>query len=138
MPYLQEAKWPWRQLLTAQSLPTGPWTGLMGWLRVGRVRDGIGDLRVLGAPLIIISPPHPQFRDNLQDLLPTMPKADDYFLLRWLRGEASGISGSQERVWEALGTVHRVVKNRALESACFGLESKLPFKLIWHKNSAEP
>lgn len=101
----------------------------MGWLRVGRVRDGIGDLRVLGAPLIIISPPHPQFRDNLQDLLPTMPKADDYFLLRWLRGEASGISGSQERVWEALGTVHRVVKNRALESYCFGLESKLPFKL---------
>lgn len=36
------------------------------------------------------------------------------------------------------GTVHRVVKNRALESTCFGLESKLPFKLVWHKNSAEP
>lgn len=75
----------------------------MGWLRVGRVKDGVGDSGVLGVPLIIISPPHPQFRDNLQDLLPTMPKADDYFLLRWLRGEAGGIGGSQERVWEALG-----------------------------------
>ncbi|XP_039717763.1 SEC14-like protein 4 [Pteropus medius] len=28
-----------------------------------------------------------KFRDNLQDLLPTMPKADDYFLLRWLRAQ---------------------------------------------------
>lgn len=110
----------------------------MGWLRVGRVRDGVGDLGVLGASLIIISPPYPEFRENLQDLLPTMPKADDYFLLRWLRGEAGGIGGSQEKVWEALGTVHRVVKNRALESACFGLESRLPFKLVWDKNSVEP
>lgn len=40
-----------------------------------------------------INPP-PQFRDNLQDLLPALPNADDYFLLRWLRGEAvSGGSG---------------------------------------------
>ncbi|XP_006894849.1 PREDICTED: SEC14-like protein 4 [Elephantulus edwardii] len=26
-----------------------------------------------------------KFRENLQDLLPTLPKPDDYFLLRWLR-----------------------------------------------------
>uniref|UniRef100_A0A452UNE6 SEC14 like lipid binding 4 n=1 Tax=Ursus maritimus TaxID=29073 RepID=A0A452UNE6_URSMA len=29
-----------------------------------------------------------RFRDNLQDLLPALPNADEYFLLRWLRGEA--------------------------------------------------
>ncbi|XP_054568716.1 SEC14-like protein 4 isoform X2 [Eptesicus fuscus] len=28
-----------------------------------------------------------RFQDNLQDLLPTMPKADDHFLLRWLRAQ---------------------------------------------------
>ncbi|CAO2640402.1 SEC14-like protein 4, partial [Lemmus lemmus] len=31
------------------------------------------------------------FREALQDVLPTLPKADDYFLLRWLRGEVTGI-----------------------------------------------
>lgn len=28
-----------------------------------------------------------QFRENVQDVLPTLPNPDDYFLLRWLRGE---------------------------------------------------
>ncbi|ELW66537.1 SEC14-like protein 4 [Tupaia chinensis] len=34
-----------------------------------------------------------RLRENLQDLLPTLPKADDYFLLRWLRGER--VSGEE-------------------------------------------
>lgn len=28
-----------------------------------------------------------QFRENVQDVLPALPNPDDYFLLRWLRGE---------------------------------------------------
>ena len=28
----------------------------------------------------------PQFRENLQDVLPSLPSQDDYFLLKWLRG----------------------------------------------------
>uniref|UniRef100_A0A8C9JQ00 SEC14 like lipid binding 2 n=1 Tax=Panthera tigris altaica TaxID=74533 RepID=A0A8C9JQ00_PANTA len=30
------------------------------------------------------------FRENVQDVLPTLPNPDDYFLLRWLRGEGIG------------------------------------------------
>lgn len=43
--------------------------------------------------MTIISPP--QFRDNLQDLLPALPNADEYFLLRWLRGEAGRVWGRE-------------------------------------------
>lgn len=28
----------------------------------------------------------PQFRENLKDVLPSLPSQDDYFLLKWLRG----------------------------------------------------
>lgn len=28
----------------------------------------------------------PQFREKLQDVLPSLPSQDDYFLLKWLRG----------------------------------------------------
>lgn len=31
-----------------------------------------------------------QFRENVQDVLPALPNPDDYFLLRWLRGEGRG------------------------------------------------
>lgn len=31
-----------------------------------------------------------QFRENVQDVLPALPNPDDYFLLRWLRGEDRG------------------------------------------------
>lgn len=34
-----------------------------------------------------------QFRENVQDVLPTLPNPDDYFLLRWLRGEGRGAVG---------------------------------------------
>uniref|UniRef100_A0A673TYJ4 CRAL/TRIO N-terminal domain-containing protein n=1 Tax=Suricata suricatta TaxID=37032 RepID=A0A673TYJ4_SURSU len=48
----------------------------------------------MGAPLIIISPP--QFQDNLQDVLPTLPNADEYFLLRWLRARNFGLQKSED------------------------------------------
>uniref|UniRef100_G1LLQ0 SEC14 like lipid binding 4 n=1 Tax=Ailuropoda melanoleuca TaxID=9646 RepID=G1LLQ0_AILME len=32
-----------------------------------------------------------------QDLLPALPNADEYFLLRWLRGEAGRVGGREER-----------------------------------------
>ncbi|KAB1255630.1 SEC14-like protein 4 [Camelus dromedarius] len=38
------------------------------------------------------------FRDNLQDLLPTLPKADDYFLLRWLRARNFDLQKSEDMV----------------------------------------
>lgn len=34
-----------------------------------------------------------QFRENVQDVLPALPNPDDYFLLRWLRGEGRGAVG---------------------------------------------
>ncbi|NXX80696.1 S14L2 protein, partial [Urocolius indicus] len=34
------------------------------------------------APLLL---PSPQFRERLQDVLPSLPSQDDYFLLKWLR-----------------------------------------------------
>ncbi|XP_054450433.1 SEC14-like protein 4 [Pteronotus mesoamericanus] len=37
-----------------------------------------------------------RFRDNLQDLLPTMPKNDDYFLLRWLRAQTFDLKKSED------------------------------------------
>ncbi|KAM5238119.1 SEC14-like protein 4 [Ctenodactylus gundi] len=44
--------------------------------------------------------PHQQqtlarFKENLQDLLPTLPKADDYFLLRWLRARNFDLKKSE-------------------------------------------
>nr|XP_036849336.1 SEC14-like protein 4 [Manis javanica] len=36
-----------------------------------------------------------RFRDNLQDLLPALPNADDYFLLRWLRARNFDLQKSE-------------------------------------------
>ena len=83
----------------------------------------------LVAPEVMRAPPtirssSAQFRENLQDLLPILPNADDYFLLRWLRGEACRGQGRQKgregrRVsgeeWETLREWScRVVKNTGL------------------------
>lgn len=38
-----------------------------------------------------------QFRENVQDVLPTLLNPDDYFLLRWLRGEGRGAAGGWGR-----------------------------------------
>ncbi|XP_037367414.1 SEC14-like protein 4 [Talpa occidentalis] len=37
-----------------------------------------------------------RFRKNLQDLLPTLPKTDDYFLLRWLRARNFDLQKSED------------------------------------------
>ncbi|XP_037673112.1 SEC14-like protein 4 isoform X1 [Choloepus didactylus] len=37
-----------------------------------------------------------RFRENLQDLMPTLPKADDYFLLRWLRARDFDLQKSED------------------------------------------
>ncbi|XP_069921917.1 SEC14-like protein 4 [Oryctolagus cuniculus] len=37
-----------------------------------------------------------KFRENLQDLLPALPNADDYFLLRWLRARNFDLQKSQD------------------------------------------
>ncbi|KAM6166027.1 SEC14-like protein 4 [Erethizon dorsatum] len=37
-----------------------------------------------------------RFQENLQDLLPTLPKADDYFLLRWLRARNFDLQKSKD------------------------------------------
>ncbi|XP_005396326.1 PREDICTED: SEC14-like protein 4 isoform X1 [Chinchilla lanigera] len=36
-----------------------------------------------------------RFQENLRDLLPTLPKADDYFLLRWLRARNFDLQKSE-------------------------------------------
>lgn len=37
----------------------------------------------------------PQFRENLQDVLPSLPSQDDHFLLKWLRGNP-GVGGDRD------------------------------------------
>lgn len=37
-----------------------------------------------------------KFRENVQDVLPALPNPDDYFLLRWLRGEGRDGGGQDE------------------------------------------
>ncbi|XP_044099851.1 SEC14-like protein 4 isoform X1 [Neovison vison] len=37
-----------------------------------------------------------RFRDNLQDLLPTLPNADEYFFLRWLRARNFDLQKSED------------------------------------------
>ncbi|PNI97891.1 SEC14L4 isoform 1 [Pan troglodytes] len=37
-----------------------------------------------------------RFRENLQDLLPILPNADDYFLLRWLRARNFDLQKSED------------------------------------------
>lgn len=112
VPHSQVAKWPRQLLLTEQSSPAGS-LGRADWLTKGGTSWGwnwrLGDH---GSPLTIIFPTPTQFRGSLQDLLPTMPKADDYFLLRWLRGKAGRGGGfSREGVGDLGRQCHRVVKN---------------------------
>ncbi|XP_053445255.1 SEC14-like protein 4 isoform X4 [Nycticebus coucang] len=38
---------------------------------------------------------HSEFQENVQDLLPALPKADDYFLLRWLRARNFDLQKSE-------------------------------------------
>ena len=45
-----------------------------------------------------------QFRENVQDVLPALPNPDDYFLLRWLRGEGRRGGGQGEGQQEGPGT----------------------------------
>ncbi|NXH76635.1 S14L2 protein, partial [Hydrobates tethys] len=37
----------------------------------------------------------PQFRENLQDVLPSLPSQDDYFLLKWLRARCFDLPKSE-------------------------------------------
>ncbi|NXJ95101.1 S14L2 protein, partial [Corythaixoides concolor] len=37
----------------------------------------------------------PQFRENLQDVLPSLPSQDDYFLLKWLRARGFDLPKSE-------------------------------------------
>lgn len=37
-----------------------------------------------------------RFREILQDVLPTLPKADDFFLLRWLRARNFDLKKSED------------------------------------------
>ena len=46
-----------------------------------------------------------QFRENVQDVLPALPNPDDYFLLRWLRGEGRGAAAG--RLGQRLALGHR-------------------------------
>ncbi|XP_078194275.1 SEC14-like protein 4 isoform X5 [Callithrix jacchus] len=39
-----------------------------------------------------------RFRENLQDLLPRVPNADDYFLLRWLRARDFDLQKSEDMI----------------------------------------
>ncbi|XP_042818651.1 SEC14-like protein 4 isoform X2 [Panthera tigris] len=41
-----------------------------------------------------------RFQDNLQDLLPTLPNADEYFLLRWLRARNFDLQKSEDMLRE--------------------------------------
>ena len=45
-----------------------------------------------------------QFRENVQDVLPALPNPDDYFLLRWLRGEGGCGGGQGKGQQEGPGT----------------------------------
>ncbi|NXI51588.1 S14L2 protein, partial [Chloroceryle aenea] len=38
----------------------------------------------------------PQFRENLQDVLPSLPAQNDYFLLKWLRARCFDLTKSEE------------------------------------------
>ncbi|NWR81482.1 S14L2 protein, partial [Centropus unirufus] len=37
----------------------------------------------------------PQFRENLQDVLPSLPSQDDYFLLKWLRARSFDLAKAE-------------------------------------------
>ncbi|MEJ1274445.1 SEC14-like lipid binding 4 [Cricetulus griseus] len=64
------------------------------------------------------------FRENLQDVLPILPKADDYFLLRWLRGEVTGI-----RKAESKGKDRKEQDDKKVEDLTVASASPLPDEL---------
>ncbi|NXG80320.1 S14L2 protein, partial [Baryphthengus martii] len=47
----------------------------------------------------------PQFRENLQDVLPSLPSQDDYFLLKWLRARCFDLPKSEMMLRKVRGTV---------------------------------
>lgn len=61
-----------------------------GWrVFVGTRKGQTSSFEVFGedqGPLHQPSLLSPQFREKLQDVLPSLPSQDDYFLLKWLRG----------------------------------------------------
>lgn len=61
-----------------------------GWHIFGGTRKGqTSSLEVFGedqGSLHQMSILSPQLREKLQDVLPSLPSQDDYFLLKWLRG----------------------------------------------------
>ncbi|NXG92036.1 S14L2 protein, partial [Stercorarius parasiticus] len=45
----------------------------------------------------------PQFRENLQDVLPSLPSQDDYFLLKWLRARCFDLPKSEAMLRKVRG-----------------------------------
>uniref|UniRef100_A0A8B9F5B6 CRAL/TRIO N-terminal domain-containing protein n=1 Tax=Amazona collaria TaxID=241587 RepID=A0A8B9F5B6_9PSIT len=54
-----------------------------------------GDLRPAALPL--------QFRENLQDVLPSLPAQDDHFLLKWLRARSFDVPKSEAMLRKVRG-----------------------------------
>lgn len=61
-----------------------------------------------------------QFRENVQDVLPALPNPDDYFLLRWLRGERGGGDIEDEGTARGSPQCHN---NLWLSGSCFTCSS---------------
>lgn len=83
-----------------------------------------------------------QFRENVQDVLPALPNPDDYFLLRWLRGEGRGgeVADEMRGQQESLGP-HSSITIRGSQDlttpscfTCSGLgewrERQVPIKFL--------
>ncbi|NXU59858.1 S14L2 protein, partial [Turnix velox] len=45
----------------------------------------------------------PQFRQNLQDVLPSLPSQDDYYLLKWLRARSFDLPKSEAMIRKVRG-----------------------------------
>lgn len=78
----------------AAGLGTLPWQGreqrMLGAAPGTTFR--FGDEATSAAPLTAV-PLSPQFRENIKDVLPSLPSQDDYYLLKWLRGKPGGTVG---------------------------------------------
>uniref|UniRef100_U3J4P4 SEC14 like lipid binding 2 n=1 Tax=Anas platyrhynchos platyrhynchos TaxID=8840 RepID=U3J4P4_ANAPP len=69
--------------------PAGcPWDKLQTW----GVREGRGHVP---SPADCAPSFSPQFRENLKDVLPSLPSQDDYFLLKWLRARCFDLPKSE-------------------------------------------
>lgn len=58
-------------------------------------------------------------------MLPALPKADDYFLLRWLRGEVTGIRKAGSK-----GKERKEQDGRKVRWALILLRHRLPIGLL--------